>query len=67
MCILVLEKVMKIFLTELQRIKGVVYSTMVKRRRNYVDEYGNDLAIKKINIALLPTYYVSSNSPFICR
>lgn len=58
---------MKIFLTELQRIKSVVYSTMVKRRRNYVDEYENDLAIKKLNIALLPTYYVSSNSPFICR
>lgn len=58
---------MKIFLTELQRIKSGVYSAMVKRRQNYVEGYGNDLAIKKLNISLLPTYYVSSNSPFICR
>ena len=40
---------------------------MAKIGQNYAEGYGNDLAVKKLNIALLPTCSVSSNSPFNFR
>ena len=40
---------------------------MAKGGQNYAAAHGNDLAIRNLNIALLPTYSISSNSSFNCR